>query len=176
MSKLQIHAHASVDYDAAIVALANHRAIYWTTATRPTREQAQLAIESVFTMSGERGLDTWMTGGKDHDAWAQEQVDRLWPDLRPPATQRADSGMTCTPACWTPVPCGTCGRDLPPCGRDVGNLYVADCCDNNRMSSRTNPRHLWGEHDSVRHYVDPVGWAAHEEACATCRDDDEDAA
>jgi hypothetical protein len=40
----------------------------------------------------------------------------------------------------------------------------------------SNKRHLWHEHDDVRSYTDPEGWAAHVAACSTCRGTDEEEA
>lgn len=72
----------------------------------------------------------------------------------------------CTEACWTPVPCPDHGNTMLPRGRSAA-LREFICCDN-RMDSAINPRHLWDEHDSTRHYTDPEGWAAHEASCTQC--------
>lgn len=75
----------------------------------------------------------------------------------------------CTPACWTPVTCPTCGNTLPPAGRSVPlEMHLSDCCLE-MQSNGFNKRHLWDEHDSTRHYIDPDGWAEHVAACARCR-------
>lgn len=79
---------------------------------------------------------------------------------------------SCTARCWTPVPCPECGSDLPPRGRDVGSRHINACCEGPWHESH-NPRHLWSEHDSTRHYTDPEGWAAHVSGCAECREDEE---
>lgn len=89
MNKITITGQTGADYDAAIVALANHRATYPTARVTPTHAQAQLAVETVFIRHGERGLETWLPGGQAHETWAQQQIDRLWPELRPPADQAA---------------------------------------------------------------------------------------
>lgn len=68
----------------------------------------------------------------------------------------------CDEKCWTPVPCPTCGRSLPPRGRSVPlALYVADCCDDARHDSDINPRHLWDSNDEERwrFYPDEAPWA-----------------
>lgn len=57
----------------------------------------------------------------------------------------------CNPACWTAVRCPTCGNDLPPRGRSVPPEWgIPSCCDEARMDSRVNPRHLWSETDDTR--------------------------
>jgi hypothetical protein len=64
--------------------------------------------------------------------------------------------MVCTPACWTPVLCPTCGSPLPPRARDIPPGYgITDCCDRARTDPKINPRHLWDENDSDRAYFDP---------------------
>lgn len=56
----------------------------------------------------------------------------------------------CTPACWTPVACPSCGNQLPPRGRSMplamGGLPA--CCDAARMDHAANPRHLWNEEEA----------------------------
>lgn len=79
----------------------------------------------------------------------------------------------CTEECWTPKPCPDHGDSMYPFGRSVG-VEAWECCEN-RMDSSINPRHLWGIHDSTRHYTDPVGWAEHEASCAECSPEDTDA-
>lgn len=81
--------------------------------------------------------------------------------------------MPCTPACWTPVPCPTCGSDLPPRGRSVGmEANPPQCCMEARYGP-ANTMHLWSEHDDTRHYTDPKGWAEHVRGCARCQPDNE---
>ena len=49
----------------------------------------------------------------------------------------------CTPACATPIPCETCGNDLPPRGRSVPMaMGMPSCCEATRYDDR-NTRHLW---------------------------------
>lgn len=56
----------------------------------------------------------------------------------------------CAKACWTPVSCPECGRDLPPRGRSVpAEWYIAPCCETHRYG-RENERHLWDATDSER--------------------------
>lgn len=76
--------------------------------------------------------------------------------------------MTCTDKCWTPIPCPDHGDRMKPFGRDAGHDWP--CCENYSKSA-VNPRHLWDEHDSTRHYHDPAGWAEHEAACTKCRNE-----
>lgn len=53
----------------------------------------------------------------------------------------------CVPACWEPVPCPDCGKDLPPHGRAVPvEVFIDECCENARMGFG-NPRHLWSEEE-----------------------------
>lgn len=73
--------------------------------------------------------------------------------------------MICTEKCWTPTRCPDHGDPMNPFGRSAP-LGAEGCCDNYAKSD--NPRHLWSEHDSTRHYTDPEGWAAHEAACQQC--------
>lgn len=73
---------------------------------------------------------------------------------------------TCTEPCWTPKPCPDHGDQMTPFGRSAGE-YAHHCCDNYSRPD-INPRHLWHEHDSTRHYTDPAGWAEHEAACPQC--------
>lgn len=55
----------------------------------------------------------------------------------------------CTPSCWTPVNCPTCGNQLPPRGRSMPpEMGITDCCDEARMNSKINPRHLWNEEEA----------------------------
>lgn len=55
----------------------------------------------------------------------------------------------CTPSCWTPVNCPSCGNPLPPHGRSVPlAMNIPDCCDEARMSPKVNPRHLWNEEEA----------------------------
>jgi hypothetical protein len=60
------------------------------------------------------------------------------------------TGDACTPACWTPAACPSCGNQLPPRGRSVplamGGLPA--CCDEARMNAVVNPRHLWNEEEA----------------------------
>lgn len=49
----------------------------------------------------------------------------------------------CTEECAAPVPCPTCGRDLPPIGRSVPmEHYIASCCETARYRP-INTRHIW---------------------------------
>jgi len=81
--------------------------------------------------------------------------------------------MACTDECWAPVPCPSCGNELPPRGRSVPMEYnMPQCCENNRYMPG-NRRHLWSEHDDCRHYSDAAGWAAHVAACQRCRGDED---
>lgn len=58
--------------------------------------------------------------------------------------------IICVPSCWTPVPCPTCGKDLPPRGRAVPiEHFLAECCDEARMCAVENPRHLWDEEEAA---------------------------
>lgn len=76
-----------------------------------------------------------------------------------------------TAACWTPVPCQTCGQDLDPRGRSVAlEANRPQCCGAARYS-KANVRHLWSEHDEVRSITDPAGWAAHVKDCVDCQDE-----
>lgn len=45
---------------------------------------------------------------------------------------------------------------------------LADCCHENQHSE-INKRHLWDEHDSDRHYIDPEGWKEHVATCRVCK-------
>lgn len=57
--------------------------------------------------------------------------------------------IICVPSCWTPVPCPTCGKDLPPRGRAVPiERILAECCDEARMRAE-NSRHLWDEEEAA---------------------------
>lgn len=79
----------------------------------------------------------------------------------------ADSG--CTSECWEAVPCPACGNELPPRGRSAPlEMNVQACCDDAQVDPFINRRHLWSEHDDVRFYVDPEGWAAHLAECDRC--------
>lgn len=50
----------------------------------------------------------------------------------------------CTFDCARPVPCPTCGNDLPPIGRSVApEVNIPTCCDEARMDGRINTRHVW---------------------------------
>lgn len=76
---------------------------------------------------------------------------------------------TCSEACWTAVKCPTCGNYLNPRGRSVPlEATESNCCAEAKYSP-INKRHLWDEHDSTRHYTDPVGWEAHEANCEHCK-------
>ena len=71
----------------------------------------------------------------------------------------------CSAKCWKPLECPTCGNDVPPRGRSVAlEANPPQCCMDGQYD-RANYRHLWDEHDSTRHFSDPVGWAEHCEAC-----------
>ena len=48
----------------------------------------------------------------------------------------------CTEKCAVPVPCPTCGKDLPPIGRSCPWPLTA-CCDEARMDRKLNTRHIW---------------------------------
>lgn len=75
----------------------------------------------------------------------------------------------CTERCWTPVPCPVCGQGLPPRGRDVpAAVGLPSCCEEHQYAAARNPRHLWDEHDSARHYTDPNGWKEHVAGCERC--------
>lgn len=57
-------------------------------------------------------------------------------------TMTAETG--CTERCWTAVRCPVCDQELPPRGRSMPpEMGIMDCCDQARMDSRFNPRHLW---------------------------------
>jgi hypothetical protein len=72
----------------------------------------------------------------------------------------------CTEECWTPSLCEH-GREMTPRGRSVAiEAYVV--CECYRDINLNPVRHLWHEHDSTRHYIDPEGWAAHEATCEQC--------
>lgn len=108
MSRFEITVRTTVTYDNAVIALANHRATYpHNTETRPTSHQARLAIESVFAMLGEDGLDKWILGAQTHATWAKEQVDRLlndfWPMPSEPEkhAQQAAEATGAAPRTWT---------------------------------------------------------------------------
>lgn len=61
-----------------------------------------------------------------------------------PSTEKWEPFKGCTEECAAPVPCPTCGRDLPPIGRSVGmEAYLAPCCDEARFDSKLNTRHVW---------------------------------
>lgn len=80
----------------------------------------------------------------------------------------------CTPPCWTPVDCPTCGGEVPPRGRSVED--VGDCCEIARYSPE-HRRHLWHENDDARAYAD-AAWAvspAGRRALTQDLDDDETA-
>lgn len=81
--------------------------------------------------------------------------------------------MACTEACWTPAACPDHGDEMQPLGRSAP-LGAHQCCDNYQRG-KVNPRHLWSEHDEVRQFHDPEGWAAHKAVCDQwpCKDDDE---
>lgn len=50
----------------------------------------------------------------------------------------------CTEQCAVPVPCPTCGRDLPPIGRAMPfDMAIMGCCDDARMDRKVNTRHIW---------------------------------
>ncbi len=72
----------------------------------------------------------------------------------------------CTSICWTRVDCPDHGRELWPRGRSAP-LGVGSCCSK-ADASATNPRHLFDEHDSDRHFSDPEGWKAHVQTCHEC--------
>jgi hypothetical protein len=74
--------------------------------------------------------------------------------------------MRCGKACWTRLPCPQCGQVMPPRGRSAP--MGTECGHFDEIHSPTNLCHLWSEHDSTRHYVDPEGWAAHVASCAEC--------
>ena len=82
------------------------------------------------------------------------------------------SGYRCTPDCWTPVECVVCVRPCSPIGRSAsleaagGYCDPHEPCDPSQVGTRR--RHLWGEHDAVRAYLDPEGWAAHVAECEPC--------
>lgn len=79
------------------------------------------------------------------------------------------SDTTCTPRCWTPIPCPECGQSLPPRGRDIPlAMNLPQCCEE-AVSTPYNTRHLWSEHDSTRYYTDPEGWEEHVAGCEKCR-------
>ena len=57
----------------------------------------------------------------------------------------------CVEACWTPVPCPTCGNRLYPRGRSVPLAdWEGSCCLAVKYDAEINPRHLWSEHDEER--------------------------
>lgn len=78
--------------------------------------------------------------------------------------------MSCDAKCWTDVDCARCGLRKAPRGRSVpmeaANSYCSFDCPG--YDQEPKPPHLWGEHDSCRHYSDPEGWAAHEADCNQC--------
>lgn len=78
----------------------------------------------------------------------------------------------CTEVCWTPVRCPVHDHEMKPLGRSSA-LEEYICCER-YSSAELNPRHLWSEHDSTRHYTDPEGWAAHEATCTECRGDEDE--
>jgi hypothetical protein len=58
-------------------------------------------------------------------------------------------GDACTPACWTPVACPSCGGQLPPRYRSVPlGMPVPSCCDKASQDRDINPRHLWNEEEA----------------------------
>ncbi len=70
-------------------------------------------------------------------------------------TPKADTPHRCTEPCWTPVPCPTCRRPLPPRGRSLDRLTILDqCCQQARADIAGNPRHLWSSSDAERQYPD----------------------
>lgn len=78
----------------------------------------------------------------------------------------------CSERCWTAIRCPECGNTLGPRGRSLPlEMLAGACCEDARMDPAVNPQHLWDEHDSTRHYVDPEGWAAHCETCDQCTAD-----
>lgn len=77
--------------------------------------------------------------------------------------------MSCTPKCWTPVPCPVCGNSLPPRGRSVAMAMNPPQCCMEQQNTAINTRHMWSEHDSDRHYFDPEGWAEHVQDCEECQ-------
>jgi len=79
----------------------------------------------------------------------------------------------CTAECWTRVECPDCGNLMAPRGRSAPmEMYQGRCCEEYGGDSRSNPCHLWDEHDSTRHYTDPEGWAAHVASCPDCGDEE----
>lgn len=47
--------------------------------------------------------------------------------------------------CATPCPCPTCGRALPPIGRDLplSHLAFSACCYDAMADPAVNTRHIW---------------------------------
>jgi len=82
--------------------------------------------------------------------------------------------MSCTEKCWTPVECPDHGELLWPRGRSAP-LGMTSCCPKDNYLT-TNPCHLFGAHDSDRHYFDPEGWESHESVCQECNPSLEDEA
>ena len=75
---------------------------------------------------------------------------------------------TCTPACWTPEKCDTCGRRISPNGRSVPLEATGGYCTcDPEPATRA---HLWDEHDDARHYSDPQGWSDHAASCTYCQE------
>jgi hypothetical protein len=115
-----------------------------------------------------------MDDGRVGRVWLRIPADALayFTDRLPAApTVDPPSPAPCTPACWTPVPCPTCGQDLDPRGRSVAlEANPPQCCEDARYST-VNTRHLWSEHDEVRSITDPEGWAAHVADCVDCQDE-----
>ena len=79
-----VQAKTNVDRDAAIVALANHRAEYPNAPRTPDASQVLNAITAIFEKFGEKAMDEWMAAADVHETWAREQIKRVWDELVPP--------------------------------------------------------------------------------------------
>ena len=82
-------------------------------------------------------------GGRPPDHPARG-LDDTRPRADGPKPTKENHVMTCTAKCAVPVPCPTCGCDLPPAGRSVPLGWpLASCCDKYRHDSTVNTRHVW---------------------------------